>query len=190
MSLLLTLLFPWLAGLIVGFIAGSLATLYWACRRREQGTPVPTYKDDLQAAHRKRPWRGSDHLSRLGWVLLILSLAGLVAGTVSILQNNNTASCLRDYIEQTSATNQERGVAADLDRQAIRQQRSVTREFNQVMIDAVTKPVTDTAAREKARLDFLAKAHDWDARLAEVDRLDRDAEAQRRNNPLPPPPNC
>lgn len=184
-------LFPVLGGLIVGFVAGVLATLDWIGRRREQGKPVPTYKtDDPQAAHRKRPWRGNEHLSWVGVALLILSLAGLVAGTVSILQNNDTAACLRDYIEQTSATNQERGGAADLDRQAVRQQRAVTREFNQVMIDAVTHPVTDPAAMAKARADFLVKARDWDARLAEVDRLDRDADTRRRNNPLPPPPNC
>jgi hypothetical protein len=48
------------------------------------------------------------------------------------VQNNNTADCLADFNTAFAAAQRERADAADLDRQAIRQQRAVTREFNQV----------------------------------------------------------
>lgn len=190
LQFLLTFLVPALGGLIIGFPAGVIAALYWVGRRRERGEPVPIYTDDDNPNPGRTPWRGREHLSRLGWLLVILGVIGFVAGLVALVQNNDTAGCLRNYIEQTSAASQERAEAAELDRQAIRQQRAVSREFNQVMIDAVTNPATDQAARDKARTDFLVKARDWDARLAEVDRLDQQAEAQRQQNPLPPRPDC
>jgi hypothetical protein len=137
------------------------------------------------------PWHGGrEHLSRFGIALALLGMVALIASIVAIVQNNNTAHCLADFNASFAAAQRERADAADLDRQAIRQQRSVTREFNQVMIDAVTKPATAPEAQEKARTDFLAKARDWDARLAEVDRLDHAAEAQRQQNPLPVQPDC
>jgi len=186
--LLSSLLFPALGGGTVGFVAGVFATLYWVGRSRERGRAVPIYSE---ADHPEgRPWRAGEHLSRLGWVLLVLSVAGLIAGTVSLFQTTAQARCLATFTTSSAEAQRERAEAAELDRRAIRQQRAVTREFNQVLIDAVANPVTDPAAREKARDSFLAKARDWDARLAEVDRLDGAAEAQRRHNPLPLQPDC
>jgi hypothetical protein len=191
-----TMVLPLIAGLIVGFcagiITGILATLRWVARRRTQGTPMsPTYTEDDFPDTERRPWHGGrEHLSRFGIALALLGMVALIASIVAIVQNNNTAHCLADFNASFAAAQRERADAADLDRQAIRQQRSVTREFNQVMIDAVTKPATAPEAQEKARTDFLAKARDWDARLAEVDRLDHAAEAQRQQNPLPVQPDC
>jgi hypothetical protein len=115
----------------------------------------PTYSDADFPDADHRPWHGGrDHLSRLGIALALLGMVALVASVVAIVQNNNTAHCLADFNASFAAAQRERADAADLDRQAIRQQRSVTREFNQVMIDAVTKPATAPEAQEKARTDF------------------------------------
>lgn len=190
-----TMVLPVIAGLIVGFcagvITGILATLRWIAHRRTQGTPMPVYTDDDFPDVDRRPWHGGrEHLSRFGIALALLGMVALIASVVAIVQNNNTAGCLADFNTAFAAATRERADAAELDRQAIRQQRAVTREFNQVMMNAVTDPATDAAAQQKARGDFLSKARDWDARLAAVDRLDRDAEAQRQNNPLPVQPEC
>jgi hypothetical protein len=190
-----TLVLPITAGLIVGFCAGVItgvvATLRWLDRRRTQGKPMPVYTDDDFPGVEHRPWHGGrEHLSRFGIALATLGVIALIASIVAIVQNNNTAHCLADFNTAFAAAQRERADAAELDRQAIRQQRAVTREFNQVMIDAVTNPVTDEAAKQKARDEFLAKARDWDARLAEVDRLDHAAETQRQSNPLPVQPDC
>lgn len=187
---LITFLLVACGGLIVGFFAGIVTAVCLICRQREQGPLMPTYTDKNNPTPGHIPWRGREHLSRVGWVLVLAGLLGFVGGVVGLVQSNSTASCLRDYIEQSSVVNQERGAAGELDRQAIRQQRAVTQEFNDVMIHAVTNPVTDEAGREAARQDFLTKAQDWNARLAEVERLDQQAEKQRRENPLPEQPNC
>jgi hypothetical protein len=192
-----TMLLPVIAGLVVGFcagvITGVLATLRWVAHRRTPGKPLPGDSDADVPDADHRPWHGGrDHLSRLGIALALLGMVALVASVVAIVQNNATAHCLADFNAAFAAAQRERADAADLDRQAIRQQRAVTREFNQVMIAAVTNPIpaTDPAAQQKARDNFLVKARGWDTRLAEVDRLDRDAEAQRRQNPLPVQPDC
>jgi len=188
-------LVPLVAGLIVGFgsgvATGVLATLRWVTRRPAQGnSAVPIYTDETNPTPGKTPWRGHEHFSKLGWTFVVLGLLGLLMGSWSLYQNNKTADCVAQFIETTAATNQARGEAGDLDRQAIRQQRSITRELNQEFINAIATPVTDPAALEARRVEFLTKARDWDARLAEVDRIDRDAEARRQQNPLPDPPRC
>jgi hypothetical protein len=187
-------LLPAFAGLAVGFFiglaTGILATLRWVARRRERGAAVPIYTDETNPNPGHVPWRGREHLSRLGWVFVALGLLGILMGSYSLYQNNATANCLRDYIERSSEINQQRAAGGEIDRQGIRQQRAVTREFNQVLIDSVTNPTVDPAAREAQRQDFLVKANDWNARLDEVDRLDRDAERLRRENPLPAQPDC
>lgn len=203
-TLLADLVLPAITGLIIGFaaglIVGAAATLRWISRRANRGADVPIYHDDpiddaspadaTERAPRKRPWRGREHFSKLGWVLATLGVVGFLAGVLSLVQNNSTAQCLSDFVANNAASSRERAVAADLDRQAIRQHRQITQEFNQIMINAVTHPVTDPAGQAKAREDFLVKAKDWDARLAEVDRLDQQAERQRQNNPLPARPTC
>lgn len=190
-----TMLLPALMGLVVGFCAGVpagiLATLRWIDHRRTQGKPMPTYNDADFPDADHRPWHGGrEHLSRLGIALALLGIAAFIASVIAIVQNNSTASCLADFNAAFTTAQRQRADAAELDRQAVRQQRQVTREFNQVLIDSVTNPATEPAAREKTRLDFLTKARDWDARLAEVDRLDRQAEQQRVDNPLPVQPGC
>jgi hypothetical protein len=193
-EVLVAVLLPGFAGLTAGFciglVTGILATLRWVARRRERGAAVPIYTDDNNPKPGHIPLRGREHLSWLGWVLATAGVLGIVLGSISLYQNNSTAGCLREYIERSSATNQQRAGAGELDRQAVRQQRQVTREFNATMIAAITNPVTDPAAREQARTEFLTKIRDWDARLAEVDRLDQEAEQQRRENPLPAQPDC
>jgi len=198
-TLLADLVLPAIAGLIVGFaaglIVGAAATLRWISRRANRGANVPIYHDDApvdgtEQAPRKRPWRGREHFSKLGWTLAILGVLGFVAGILSLVQNNSTSQCLAEFVANNAASTRGRAEAAATDRLAIRQQRQITQEFNQIMIDAVTHPVTDPAAQAKAREDFLVKAKDWDARLAEVDRLDQAAEKQRQDNPLPAQPVC
>lgn len=190
LQLFITFLLPALLGALVGFPSGVITALYWVCRQREQGETVPTYTDDTNPTPGRVPWKGREHLSRMGWMLAVLGIIGFLAGIVGLVQNNNTAGCLRSYITQSSVINQQRAAAGDADRQGIRQVRQVNQEFYQLIIASVTNPATDPAQREQARQDFLVKANDWDARLAEVDRLDREAEQRRQDNPLPPEPNC
>lgn len=178
------------AGFLTGLITGILATLRWVANRRERDELMPIYTDETNPDPGHTPWRGREHLSKLGWALLLLGVLGLIGGTISLYQSNHTQNCLRTYIEQSSAANKERSEAGELDRQAIRQQRAVTQEFNNVLIDSITNPPKDDAAREQARQGFLVKANDWNARLAKVDELDRAADQQRRDNPLPGVPNC
>lgn len=188
-------LIPALAGLVTGFlaglIAGFLAALHWVALRRERAAAVPTYTDDVSNRRPGHvPWRGGEHLSRLGWMLLLLGVLGLVGGTISLVQSGRTQICLSSYIAASSMANQQRADAGELDRQAIRQQRAVTQELNAAFIDAITNPPSDEAGRELARQGFLVKARQWNARLDEVDKLDRAADQQRRDNPLPAPPDC
>lgn len=182
------------AGLVVGMLTGIISTLRWIENRRRQGKPVPTYTDETNPTPGHIPWRGGstngEHLSRFGWLLAIMGTLAIVASIVSLVQNNDTSRCLREYIERSSVTNQQRAGALDIDRQGIRQQRQVTREFNQLLIDSIASPVTDPAAREAQRQDFLTRASGWNAQLDEVDRLDREAERLRQENPVPDPPNC
>lgn len=193
-SLLSTLLLPLLGGLAVGFvgglITGILATLRWVARRRDRGAAVPIYTDEANPNPGHVPWRGREHLSRLGWILAFLGIIGVLLGSFSLYRNTQTANCVAEFNTRFSLAQRERAAAAELDRQAIRQQRQVTREFNGLLIDSINNPAVDEAAREKARTDFLAKIRDWDGRLAEVDRLDQAAEEQRKQNPLPPTPDC
>ncbi len=192
--LLATLVLPAVTGLIVGFsgglIAGFSVALCWITRHSVRGGGVPIYHEETNPNPGHRPWRGREHFSKLGWVLAVLGLLGFMAGVVSLVQNNQTSACLAEFVANNAASTRGRAEAAAIDRQAIRQQRQITLEFNQIMIDAVTHPATDPAAQAKAREDFLAKAKDWNTRLAEVDRLDQQAEAQRQANPLPLQPAC
>lgn len=187
-------LLPAVSGLIAGFFLGLVtgihATLRWVARRRERDADMPIYTDEANPSPGHVPWRGREHLSRLGWALVVLGVIGIVLGSFSLYRNTATQNCLREYIRQSSEVSQQRAVSGDIDRTAIRQVRKVDQEFYQLMINAVTHPVTDPAAQEKARQDFLIKANDWNARLAEVDRLDQEAETKRQQNPLPPPPDC
>jgi hypothetical protein len=184
-------LLPFLVGLIVGFaigmIIGIASTLRWLARRRQQGKPMPTYTDDTNPTPGKVPWFGSEHLSRFGWLLAIVGAFAIFASVVGLVQNNGTSSCLRSYIEQTSATNQQRADAAALDRQGLQAQIAVFREFNSLLIESVKNP---PANQEQSRQDFLAKSQNWDARLGQVDQLFREAEQQRQANPVPARPNC
>lgn len=198
-DLLLSLVLPITAGLVVGFCAGLgvgvVVALRWLCQRPTRGDGVPIYTEGENPTPGRIPWRGRrEHLSIFGWCLAIAALSALLVGSYNLYQNNQivnrtnqVATCLSGFVTASSAAQQQRSAAYDIDRQAIREQRSVFREFDKVMIDSVTNPPADQAA---ARADFLAKAKDWDARLAHVDDLDRQAEQQRRNNPLPPQPNC
>jgi len=179
-----------IAGFAIGLLTGILATLRWVARRRERGQAVPFYTAETNPTPGHVPWRGREHFSRLGWMLVALGIVGIVLGSFSLYRNAATQNCLREYIEQSSTTNQQRAVSGEIDRRGIRQQRQVTREFNQVLIDSITNPVPDPAAQAQARKDFLVKANDWNARLDEVDRLDLEAEAKRQQNPLPPVPDC
>jgi hypothetical protein len=189
-----TLVVPAAAGLLVGFlgglITGILATLCWVARRRERGEAVPIYTDENNPNPGQVPWRGREHFSRLGWFLAICGVLGLFLGSYSLYRNAQTAACLADFNIAFTVASRERADAAELDRQAIRQQRAVTREFNQAMITAIGHPVTDPVGMEKARSEFLDKVRDWDRRLADVDQLDQQAEQQRRQNPLPIKPDC
>ena len=151
---------------------------------------MPVYTDESNPNPGHVPWRGREHLSRLGWTLTLLGVLGIILGCFSLYRNAATQNCLREYIEQSSAINQQRAASGEIDRQGIRQQRDAFIEFNQTLIDAVTNPVTDPATVERRRKDFLAKAQTWNDRLAEVRRLDQEAEAKRQQNPLPPPPDC
>jgi hypothetical protein len=178
------------AGFVVGVITGVASTLRWIESRRRQGKLVPIYRDDTNPNPGHVPWRGDEHLSKFGWLLAIMGTLAIIGSVVSLVQNNDTSNCLREYIERSSATNQQRAAGGDIDRQGIRQQRAVTREFNQLLIDSIASPVTDPAAREVQRQDFLARANGWNAQLDEVDRLDREAERLRQENPLPAPPDC
>ena len=193
-TLLAGLVLPVITGLIVGFAAGLIVgaafTLRWIARRTTRGVGVPIYHEETNPSPGHRPWRGREHFSKLGWVLAILGLLGFMAGIVSLVQNNQTSQCLAEFVANNAASSRARGEAAEIDRQGIRQVRDVDQEFYQLMIDAVTHPVTDPAAQAKARESFLAKARDWDARLAEAKRLDQQAEAQRQANPLPAQPAC
>jgi hypothetical protein len=193
-ELLYTMLIPALGGLAVGFpsglLAGILATLRWAARRRDRGQAMPIYTDDDNPTPGQVPLRGREHLSKLGWLLVALGILGFLAGTISVFQSNSTSSCLRTYIEQSSAVSRERADAGQLDREAIRQQRSVTREFYRVIVDGVAHAPTDPAEQERRRAEFVQKLEGWDARLAEVDRLDAAAEQKRQENPLPARPAC
>jgi hypothetical protein len=190
LQLIATVIIPALVGVIIGFPAGVVTAMCWASRHPARGGQVPIYRDDTNPTPGRVPLRGREHLSKVGWFLAIAGLLGFLGGVIGVVQSNNTATCLRGYIAQGSVVNQQRAGAAELDRQAIRRQRAVTHEFNDVMIDAVTNPVTDPAKREQARQDFLVKAKDWNARLDEVDRLDAEAEKKRQDNPLPPEPDC
>lgn len=189
-----TVLLPTLGGLIVGFGAGVLtgifSTLRWVTRRSALGDSVPIYTDETNPTPGHRPLRSKEHFSKLGWVFVVLGLLGIVLGSISLYQNNRTAGCVARFTQANAVTTQERSEAGALDRQAIRQQRAVTRELNQEFIDAIANPVTDPAAQTARRDQFLVKARDWNARLEEVDRLDRTAEEQRQQNPLPAPPSC
>jgi hypothetical protein len=189
---LLTIVIPVVGGLATGFstglLTGILGTLRWIARRRDRGlTAMPVYTDDNNPTPGHVPLRGKEHLSKLGWLLLTLGVLGLLAGTISVLQSNSTSSCLQQYIERTTSTNQQRAEAAALDRQGLRQQIGVTREFNAAMIEGITNPPAD---QERARAEFLEKVRVWDTRLAEVDRLFQEAEAQRQLNPVPARPSC
>lgn len=194
--LLTSLLFPALGGAAVGFIAGVFVTLYWVGRCRERGQTVPTYRDDVdpetgEPLHRKRPWHGSEHLSRLGVTLLVLSLLGLIAGVVSLVQTNQQAGCLANFVAANVQISKERAQAYDTDRQSIRIQREVTRDQTAAVKKFLTTDFHgDTAAYQAAKNELLATYDAGDAKLAEVDQLDQDAEAQRQQNPLPPQPNC
>jgi hypothetical protein len=186
-----TMLIPALGGLAVGFpsglLTGILATLRWAARRRERGQTVPIYTDDNNPTPGHVPLRSGEHLSKLGWFLALVGVAALIMGATSVFQSNSTSSCLQHYIQRTSATNQQRAEAAALDRQGLQEQISVFRELNAVFIESIKNPPADPA---QARTDFLGKSETWDARLAKVDGLFREAEVQRAANPVPPQPTC
>jgi hypothetical protein len=178
------------AGFVVGVITGVASTLRWIESRRQQGKLVPIYRDDTNPNPGHVPWRGDEHLSKFGWLLAIMGTLATIGSVVSLVQNNDTSNCLREYIERSSATNQQRAAGNDIDRQGISTLLTVNREFNQVLIDSITNPVTDPAAREAQRQDFVIKANEWNAQLDEADRLRREAERLRQENPLPAPPDC
>jgi hypothetical protein len=178
------------AGFVVGVITGVASTLRWIESRRRQGKLVPIYRDDTNPNPGHVPWRGDEHLSKFGWLLAIMGTLATIGSVVSLVQNNDTSNCLREYIERSSATNQQRAAGNDIDRQGISTLLTVNREFNQVLIDSITNPVTDPAAREAQRQDFVIKANEWNAQLDEADRLRREAERLRQENPLPAPPDC
>lgn len=190
LNVLFTFFLPALGGLIVGFPSGVITTLYWVGRRRARGETVPIYTDETNPTPGHIPLRGREHLSKLGWSLAIIGIVGVILGIFGLYRNAATQTCLREYINQSSAINQQRATSGEIDRRGIRQQRDVFIEFNQVLIDSITHPVTDPAAVEQRRQDFLVKSNDWNTRLAEVKRLDQEAEAKRQQNPLPPPPDC
>lgn len=191
-----TMVLPLIAGLIVGFcaglITGILATLRWIDRRRTQGKPMPVYSDDDFPDADHRPWHGGrEHLSRFGIALAILGVVAFVAAVIAIVQSNSTAACLADFNAAFATAQRERADAADLDRQAVRQQRAVTRDT----IGGITGFLTtdfgdDRTAYAKKRDELVAQLRGGDEKLAEVDRLDTAAEQQRQANPLPAQPDC
>lgn len=192
-ELLSTAVMPALAGLAVGFpagvLTGILATLKWVARRRERGQPVPIYTEDRNPDPGHTPWRSKEHFSRLGWVFVALGLLGLVLGAIALYQNNRTSTCLAEYNANFTAATRERATAGELDRQGIRLQIAVTREWNAAIADSINNP-PPPELRDQARRGFLDKINDWDRRLSEVDGLFDKAEQQRRENPLPTQPDC
>jgi hypothetical protein len=111
---------------------------------------------------------------------------------IALVQTNNTADWVARFTSASSAAQLERAEAAGIDRQAVRQQRAVTRDTIKAMVTLLTANVdpNDTAERVRVRDEFLTKIRAADSQLAEIDRLDGAAEQQRRENPLPPQPRC
>lgn len=194
LDLLSGLLLPVLGGLIAGFLlgltTGIIATLIWEARHRKGEDHVPTYIDATNPTPGKRPWHGSEHLSRLGWVLTVLGVLGVLFGAISLYSNSRTANCLADANTRFIEVLRQRDAADDLERQAIRQHRAVIREDYQALVSEIHNWPTDPAAQEKAKADFQAHAQDRDAHLADLDRIDEAADQQRRSHPLPEPAHC
>lgn len=198
-SALSTIVLALAGGIVLGFIAGVMATLWWVGRRRAQGRPVPTFTDPAEtpppterSIRPRRPLYGGEHLSKLGLTLLILSLFGIVVGVYATVSTTTANACQATFNRSFIAAQRERAGAAGLDREAIRRQRAVTRDTLAAMVGLLTADVdrNDPAAGVRVRDEFLTKIRDGDRRLAEVDRLDMAAEEQRKANPLPPEPDC
>jgi energy-converting hydrogenase Eha subunit G len=83
--LIANLILPALVGLVVGFSGGltigAAVTLRWICRKTPEGDGVPIYHDDTNPTPGRRPWRGGEHFSKLGWVFVILGLLGILLGS-------------------------------------------------------------------------------------------------------------
>jgi hypothetical protein len=120
--LIANLILPALVGLVVGFSGGltigAAVTLRWICRKTPEGDGVPIYHDDTNPTPGRRPWRGGEHFSKLGWVFVILGLLGILLGSWSLWRNQQTAACVAQFTQFNADTQQQRAVAADLDRQA------------------------------------------------------------------------
>jgi hypothetical protein len=193
--LIANLILPALVGLVVGFSGGltigAAVTLRWICRKTPEGDGVPIYHDDTNPTPGRRPVRSREHFSKLGWVFVILGLLGILLGSWSLWRNQQTAACVAQFTQFNAATQQQRAVAADIDRQATAKQRDVTRE----LLRGITKLLTtdfagDRGAYFRARDELVTKLQAGNHALDEVDQLYQQAQQQRDANPVPPAPAC
>jgi hypothetical protein len=200
--LIFNLILPALGGLGIGFSAGltvgAIVTLRWICRKLPEGDGVPIYRDDTNPTPGRRPTRSREHFSRLGWVFVILGLLGCLLGAWSLWKNQETAAqtrataaCVAQFTQFNAETQQQRAVAADIDRQATAKQRDVTRE----LLRGITKLLTtdfagDRDAYFRARDELVTKLQAADHTLDGVDQLYQQAQQQRDANPVPPAPAC
>jgi hypothetical protein len=175
----------------VGLTIGAAVTLRWICRKTPEGDGVPIYHDDTNPTPGRRPWRGGEHFSKLGWVFVILGLLGILLGSWSLWRNQQTAACVAQFTHFNADIQQQRAAAADLDRDAATKQRGVTRDLLRSISGFLTTDFHgDRDAYIRARDELVAHLQAGDRTLNAVDQLYQQAQQQRDANPVPPAPAC
>ena len=143
-TLLATLVLPALAGLVVGFVAGlfagAAAMLRWIHRHLPPGADVPIYDDETNPTPGHRPWRGREHFSKLGLLLVLLGILGFVAGVISLVQIRDVSHCLADFAQRSATVNQARAEAGDIDRAADKQARDATQDSVDAIVSIFDLP--------------------------------------------------